>query len=364
MSRAWRYLLILLIPALLTTGCVIETPGGEGGSSLPNCDINLAGSAADLTEEQNANAKAIIEVAMAVGAGREGAVVAIVTALQESTLRSVNYGDIMVNGQMSSSRGLFQQLNAWGPLADRLDPTKSAMMFFKGGAAGQAGLLDIPGWKTMSPEVAAQAVQRSENGSYYTKHIPLAGKIVDEFLGQAQPAPTCGEGSVLANGVSVTIPDSQFVAEAMRGQTIQAPNAGVAKGIAAGLSHLGIEYVWGGGGDGEGPNNGCVRGGGQLNSCGNEIGFDCSGLTAFILVQGGFASPGGNSGAQRSGGTDVPPAQGLPGDIVGFPGHVAMYLGNGYILEASTVGVPVHVVKLTRSDQDPVFHRYWNGTNS
>jgi len=48
---------------------------------------------------------------------------------------------------------------------------------------------------------------------------------------------------------------------------------------------------------------------------------------------------------------------------VGFPGHVAIYLGTvdgtRYILEASWVGTPIHVVPLTRTDVDGVLHRYW-----
>lgn len=180
--------------------------------------------------------------------------------------------------------------------------------------------------------------------------------------GGGKPAGGAINANVAVNGVAVTIPDSQYVAAAARGKVIQAPSPAMARGLAAGFGALGLPYVWGGGTAGGGPDDGCARAGGEDNSCKGLTGFDCSGLTAFVLKQAGYGIPT-NSGTQRTNGQSVPYTAGLPGDIVGFPGHVAVYLGaidgTPYILEASTFDVPVHIVPLTRTDRDSVLHRYY-----
>ena len=359
--RVRRVALCLALLATLT-GCSL-------GSAIENIGLaeticSTTGSDEGITPEQNANAKAIADAALSLGLGQRAVEIGIVVAMTESTLINVGFGDTMSNGQMSSSRGLFQQLNAWGPLADRTNPTKAAMMFYTGGAAGQNGLMDIPGWQQMPIPQAAQAVEQSQfaDGSNYAKNLSVGLRIAASVVGSGG---SCTQGStVLANGVNVPVPSNQFVVpEELRGKTIQAPNEQVAKGLAAGFSKLGLPYVWGGGGSGAAENNGCSRGGGALNSCGQEVGFDCSGLTAFVMMQATGQMIPGDSGSQRSGGVGVPFAQGLAGDIVGFSGHVAMFLGfidgTPYILEASQVGTPIHIVKLTRSDYDSSLHRYW-----
>lgn len=172
---------------------------------------------------------------------------------------------------------------------------------------------------------------------------------------------------IAVNGVNVTIPSGPHVAAGAAGKVIKAPNAAVAGGLAAGFAAIGLPYVYGGGTAGGGADQGCARAGGASNSCQGIVGFDCSGLTGYVLARSGFAIPD-YSGAQRAGGTDIPWSQGQPGDIIGYDGHVAIYLGliDGvpYLLEAPTVGMYVQVRPVYRTNNgvpvDGMLHRYWS----
>ena len=81
-----------------------------------------------------------------------------------------------------------------------------------------------------------------------------------------------------------------------------------------------------------------------------------------MLTTAGYAI-GTNSGAQRGAGADVAFAQGRAGDIVGWNGHVAVYLGqiNGvaYVLEAPS-GRPRGLDPAPDTgSHDAMLHRYW-----
>jgi murein DD-endopeptidase MepM/ murein hydrolase activator NlpD len=129
----------------------IEADGGSGDGVAVG-----AGSG-----DRMKNASVIAQVGK--GGGKRAQTIGLITAIVESGLRNVNYGD-------RDSLGLFQQRAPWGPASARMNPRTSAGMFYNGGRGGQRGLYDIPGWRGMSMGAAAQRVQVSAfPGRYQTK---------------------------------------------------------------------------------------------------------------------------------------------------------------------------------------------------
>lgn len=64
-------------------------------------------------------------------------------------------------------------------------------------------------------------------------------------------------------------------------------------------------------------------------------GADCSGFTYRVYMDFGYTIPR-TSYSQRSIGTEVAYKDAQPGDLICYDGHVALYIGGGYIVHAST----------------------------
>lgn len=122
--------------------------------------------------QQVGNAMTIMAEGQRLGATGRDIKIALMTAMQESMLRNINYGHL-------DSLGLFQQRNAWGPASHRTNPRLATRMFFRGGQAGQPGLFDIKGRNKMSLTAAAQAVQRSAFPGAYAKWADEAQALID-----------------------------------------------------------------------------------------------------------------------------------------------------------------------------------------
>ena len=121
-----------------------------------------------LNEEMRSNAAVIVQVGHELGVSSQGIVIALATAMQESTLRNLTWGD-------RDSVGLFQQRPSagWGTVTQLTTPSYAARLFYGGisnpNAGRTRGLLDIRGWESMSLTVAAQSVQISEFPDAYAQ---------------------------------------------------------------------------------------------------------------------------------------------------------------------------------------------------
>ncbi|TCS74546.1 C40 family peptidase [Muricomes intestini] len=82
------------------------------------------------------------------------------------------------------------------------------------------------------------------------------------------------------------------------------------------------------------------------------VALDCSGLTQWCHAQAGI-SIGRTDWQQLAGGQIVYDPQ--PGDICWTPGHVAIYIGGGQMIEAQQDGVPVCVSSVRATS----YVRYW-----
>jgi peptidoglycan DL-endopeptidase RipA len=140
-----------------------------------------------------------------------------------------------------------------------------------------------------------------------------------------------------------------------------AASGGVSTVIARALSQQGVSYAWGGG-NANGPTRG-IRDGGVADLFGDydKIGFDCSGLMIYAFAGVGIRLPH-YSGYQALAGRRVPASQMRPGDLLfwatgGRIHHVALYLGDGMMVEAPYSGARVRVAPVRHAGLVPMVTR-------
>ncbi|MDL9937155.1 C40 family peptidase [Gordonia sp. ABSL1-1] len=146
------------------------------------------------------------------------------------------------------------------------------------------------------------------------RHIAPAAVTV----GEQHPDPADGR-------IPIRLPD---------GSLAYAPDERAATAVRAALSQRGVPYLWGG----TTPN-----------------GFDCSGLTKWAYHQAGVELPR-LAQDQDTAGVRVSREQLLPGDLAVWSGHVAMYIGNGQMVEA---GDPVQVSPVRTTNRSDVFEGFY-----
>ncbi|WJY89760.1 DIP1281 family NlpC/P60 protein [Corynebacterium confusum] len=195
---------------------------------------------------------------------------------------------------------------------------------------------------------AAMAVAQGIVAGSQPVHTQLEEATGDESTGSLPALQGDGQGEQDADltsqlgGVLEELETSDSVTEeASDAVSDMGREAQIEAVIARAESQIGVPYAWGGG-DANGPTQG-IRDGGVADSFGdyNKVGFDCSGLVLYAFASVGISLPH-FTGYQYNHGEKIPTSEMERGDLI-FYGpnashHVAIYLGDGMMLEAPQSG--------------------------
>ncbi|MFC0028551.1 hypothetical protein ACFFMM_03310 [Micromonospora chaiyaphumensis] len=156
----------------LSEAAVVQADKPDAGKLIPH-GVQGAQSRIDLSDEQVANAKAIIAATKKAGLPERAAVISIATSLQESKLENLGH---LGDANDHDSLGLFQQRpsSGWGSPEQITDPEYSTLAFLK-------GLKQVDGWQDMPLTEAAQTVQVSAYPDAYAQWEQQAADIVGQY---------------------------------------------------------------------------------------------------------------------------------------------------------------------------------------
>ncbi|MBV9140318.1 MAG: C40 family peptidase [Pseudonocardiales bacterium] len=306
---------------LLAIGGGVIAGGGCGG------DGGAGGGSQQLGDrvwsaEQMTNSQTITQVTQSRRLPRRAAVLAVATAIVESDLVNVRYGD-------RDSLGLFQQRpsQGWGGPVDILNPAVATGKFLD-------RLVAIPGWSFLLPGVAEQLVQRSARPERYAPQEVSAAELVGTFwTGPDNPfLPPTGHLSTDQRATLAAFTASTGCGD-QGGSTIRLDSQRLLPGFALpadprqraavsyALAQVGKPYVWGA----KGPEA-----------------FDCSGLVQAAWAAAGVAISAGTTSQVHDGTPVASLRQVQPGDLLftpgrgtaRYPGHVGLYAGAGIVVNA------------------------------
>jgi hypothetical protein len=176
-GRWWIALVVVLVVAGTLTGVGIWAVNKFGSLSnifsSSGCTASSATGSVSLDLSQAQNASTIAAVGIQQGVPTFGIEVAEATAMQESKLHNLDYGD-------RDSVGLFQQRpsQGWGTTQQIMDPVYSSTRFYQ-------ALVRVSGWQSMTLTQAAQAVQNSGAPDAYAAHQGDATVVAAVFTGTA-----------------------------------------------------------------------------------------------------------------------------------------------------------------------------------
>ncbi len=155
-------------PSLIQpTACTAGT--GPDGVQLAVGQASIAATIAGVADRQHMPTRAVA--------------IAYATALQESDLADLHYGD-------RDSVGIFQQRpsQGWGTDKEIENPVYASSRFF-------TALTKVPGYRHLPISKAAQDVQHSADGSAYGQYAAAGTQLATAFTGTVPHAVWCSYGS-------------------------------------------------------------------------------------------------------------------------------------------------------------------------
>ncbi|WP_065472144.1 cobalt transporter [Bifidobacterium longum] len=176
--------------------------------------VSPNGARRTLTPDQAQNAALIANIAVTRGLPDHAATVAIATAMQESRLTNLDYGDL-------DSLGLFQQRpsQGWGTAEQVSDMTYATNIFYD-------HLLQVPDWETIPVEDAAQEVQCSGYPELYATWDAMARAWASGLTGERSAGVTCAlepatssDADGLVAAISATLPNVKVSVMPLNGKT-------------------------------------------------------------------------------------------------------------------------------------------------
>jgi len=187
-----------------------------------SCVATGSGQAITLEPSQAGIAATIAGVAQRDALPTRAVTVAYAAAWQESKLQNLTYGD-------RDSVGIFQQRpsQGWGRRSQLEDPVYATSVFF-------GALAKVPGYQQMPVYKAAQAVQRSADGTAYQQYQLLSGYMARAFTGQVPHAVSCWYSQKISGRARLDAAElgltQTFGAHASRATAERAPRRGVTGG--------------------------------------------------------------------------------------------------------------------------------------